>query len=288
MVLVAVIVACCLVLVHNMARSILYIESAGICAPGIQDWDEFLKCVQDTMNNGVSIDLNKPTVIPAATILPPNERRRTTKTIKLALHCMQQILPSGETTNIPMASVFASCSGDMDLVQSICMALSTDEKAVSPIQFHNSVHNAAAGYWSIGSEWMQETTSISAANGTFVAAMLESASQIHENNQKIALCCYDISSQPPLDLKRPVKYDFGCAFVLTLKPTERSMARLSLQLSTVNIISKMGQQDLETLRADNPSAAALPLLFTLASGHEADLTIPYLPGLDMSINVKSL
>ena len=271
----------------------IYIESASICGPGIPDWITFQSAfqgqAQGIMQNNKAIDLSNGAVIPPAMILPPNERRRTTKTIKLALHCMQQILPSdANTITAPMASVFASCSGDIDLVQSICIALSTAEKSISPIQFHNSVHNAAAGYWSIGSKYMQETTSISAANGTFVAALMEAASQINESNQTIAVCCYDISSQPPLDLKRPIKYDFGCAFILAPEQTTQSMARLSFQLSSGNEITQMKWPDLETLRTDNPAAIALPLLLTLACGHDANLTLPYLPDLNMNLDLKSL
>ncbi len=274
----------------------LYIESAGICAPSIPDWMAFKQIVQNNcqiqeeefLHNGEALDLTIGAVIPPASILPPNERRRTTKTIKIALHCMQQLFPQDKNNIVPMASVFASSSGDVDLVQSICMALSTDDKAVSPIQFHNSVHNAAAGYWSIGCKWMHATTSISAANGTFVAALLEAASQINENRQKVALCCYDISSPPPLDMKRPVQYDFGCALVLAAEQTGQSIARLSFQPSTENKPVKMNRPDLETLRTDNPSAAALPLLFALACSHNSNLTLPYLPDLDMDIELTPL
>ena len=35
------------------------------------------------------------------------------------------------------------------VIHEICEALATDEREVSPTRFHNSVHNASAGYWGI-------------------------------------------------------------------------------------------------------------------------------------------
>ena len=42
------------------------------------------------------------------------------------------------------------------------LTLAGDPAAVSPIRFHNSVHNAAAGYWTIGTGCLRATTAISA------------------------------------------------------------------------------------------------------------------------------
>ena len=49
-----------------------------------------------------------------------------------------------------LPSVFASTHGDLAITDYMCETLATDPTAVSPTKFHNSVHNAAAGYWTIG------------------------------------------------------------------------------------------------------------------------------------------
>lgn len=216
-------------------------------------------------------------------MLPANERRRTTRTIKLALHCLQQL--GFDENSQPCAAVFASCSGDMDLVQSICQSLSHNNKAVSPTQFHNSVHNAAAGYWSIGKKWMQETTSISAASGTFVAGFLETYSKIVERNEAVILCGYDITSPQPLKEKRPIEYDFGCSLLLSSVKSNQSLAKLSFDFTNDTGVTTMQDSLLETLRTDNPTAASLPLLQAVASRSKADMVIPYLSELNLQIQV---
>ncbi len=74
--------------------------------------------------------------------------------------------------------VFASSDGDGDIVHRLCTALATPAAAVSPTDFHNSVHNAATGYWSIGAHSQAPSTAICAYDGSFSAGLLEAACQI--------------------------------------------------------------------------------------------------------------
>ena len=48
---------------------------------------------------------------------------------------------------------------------------------MSPIRFHNSVHNAAAGYWTIGTDCHEPYTALSAFEDTFGEGLLEALSQ---------------------------------------------------------------------------------------------------------------
>jgi len=259
-----------------------YIESVGVCAPGMTDWQE----AQSIFRSNSSLDLAAGIGKPAISILPPNERRRTTKTIKLAINSLQQIADQESLMSLP--SVFASSCGDVDLVQSICMALAQTDKPVSPTQFHNSVHNAAAGYWSIGSNSMHETTSISAAWGTFAAGLLEAACQMHEHQLPVLLCCYDISSQPPIDQIRPIQYDFASSYLLSPEASAQTLAKLMIEMATSAETTVMDQPDLEKLRKDNPSAAALPLLQSLALKKSGDIGIAYMPETGMRLHVDTL
>jgi len=66
--------------------------------------------------------------------------------VKLALEwvCRQTTRAGVEPATLP--SVFASSGGDGHNCHEICQALSLEERLISPTRFHNSVHNAAAGY----------------------------------------------------------------------------------------------------------------------------------------------
>ena len=60
-----------------------------------------------------------------------------------------------------------------------CAARSpVNRTTVSPTRFHNSVHNAAAGYWTIGAGAMQPATAISAFDASFAQGLLEAMVQL--------------------------------------------------------------------------------------------------------------
>ena len=56
-------------------------------------------------------------------------------------------LPGRDPATLP--SVFTSAHGDLAVNDYMCATLATQPTAISPTRFHNSVHNAAAGYWTI-------------------------------------------------------------------------------------------------------------------------------------------
>jgi len=110
----------------------------------------------------------------APQLLPANERRRTTSFIKLAL----QVADEAKLADKQLPAVFASSNGDFHISDNICNTLSGDPKYISPTQFHNSVHNAAAGYWAIAAKSQAASTSISTGNSTFSSGLLESLTQV--------------------------------------------------------------------------------------------------------------
>ena len=119
------------------------LRGLGVMAPGLPGW----KAAAPILREGAGYrpePLSK--LVPQ--MLPANERRRTTATIKLALEAGAEAM--GDDGAAP-AAVFASSDGDLDIVHLLCSALALPERAVSPTHFHNSVHNAPAGYWSIAS-----------------------------------------------------------------------------------------------------------------------------------------
>ena len=51
--------------------------------------------------------------------------------------------------------MFASTYGDLAITDYMCSTLAKAPMTLSPTRFHNSVHNAAAGYWSIATACRQ-------------------------------------------------------------------------------------------------------------------------------------
>jgi hypothetical protein len=82
---------------------------------------------------------------------------------------------------------------------------------VSPTQFHNSVHNAVSGYWSIGTKSLQPVTCLAGGDTTFAAGLMQAVAA----GGDVLLCVYDAPIPSPLGDGRPTAFAFASAFVLS-------------------------------------------------------------------------
>ena len=250
----------------------VYVNGVGLLAPGLPSWQasQTVLCDQQTWQ---SETLDK---IPAPDILPANERRRTSTFIRMAVKVAQETLDASDQNAKNIPSVFASSCGDFDVVQSICIALSMPEKPVSPTHFHNSVHNAPAGYWSIANSSPSASTSISAAYSSFTAGLLDAVSQLRAGATHILLGASDIHSSDIYIKARAVKYPFACAMLLSVESSQDSLCELAIQPRMEKSgTTKMQHAGLEDLRLNNPSASALPLLAQISAGKKGEVLLPY-------------
>ncbi len=245
----------------------IQIKSIGICAPGIPDWAS-----ARALLNGQADWRHAAMKITAPDILPANERRRLSPVIKLALQAAHQAIGS-QRDDPAMLSVFASSYGDLDITHSICCALVRPERPVSPTQFHNSVHNAPAGYWSIAKRSPAASISIAAADFSFAAGLLESASLIQAEGHPVLLVAYDLPTESPLSAQLQATHGFACALLLT---PSSSTDGFTISLRTGAEETACNDVELEQLRRDNPAARSLPLLQLLAGGTEAGVALSYL------------
>ncbi len=137
----------------------------AVWAPGLPGWDAARPVLA-----GAAAYVPTDTPPPPPSILSATERRRTGLTVRLALTVAQQAMEmSGELPG-SVRSVFGSANGDGAVVDSILVALTSDDPAVSPTQFHNSVHNAAAGYWAIATGSREPATTLGCHDATFAVA----------------------------------------------------------------------------------------------------------------------
>ena len=95
-----------------------------------------------------------PAVLPAPTILPPAERRRASRVVKLTLGIGLEAAQNAGADVSTLATVFSSSGADGYSCHALCEQLASNDRQISPTRFHNSVHNAAAGYWGIATRNM--------------------------------------------------------------------------------------------------------------------------------------
>lgn len=259
----------------------LYVEGIGLLGPGLDGW-----AASRAVLSGDAPYVAAPTNLRASDMLPAAERRRAGVPIKLALAVGQEaFLQSGRATS-SAATVFTSSGGDNDNVHAINGILATAPREVSPTRFHNSVHNAAAGYWCIAAGTHEPSTSLCACDASFAAGLLESAVQVAVDNSIVALIAYDHPYPEPLKSVRSIVAPFGMALILTPQQSEKSLAMIELEFVPGKAAeSTMQDVGLEALRSGVPAARGLPLLAALASGKAAQVNIGYFDDNHLGIRV---
>jgi hypothetical protein len=229
-----------------------------MAAPGLPGWS-----ASQAVLTGASPYVATAETPYAPALLPPNERRRATPSVRLAFRAAEDAVTACGADARALASVFSSSDADMAVLHRICAALAQTPRIISPTDFHNSVHNAASGYWSIGVGSNAPTTTISAYDASFTAGLLESVALARERAGDVLLVAYDATAPQPLAAKRPLAFSAGVALVIG--PAHGSgLGSLEVELAG-DAETRCAAAALEQLRLGNPALRALPLLELLAA-----------------------
>jgi hypothetical protein len=164
-------------------------------------------------------------------------------------------------------SVFGSGNGDGAVVHAILDELSKPDPQVSPTQFHNSVHNAAAGYWTIATASHEAATSLGCYDATFAAALLKAVAELRVEGKPVMLCVYDAPFPEPLARVRPIPAPFAVGLVLVPEPNGRELMRIDIGYRAAPsdpAIEAPLQPALHALWRGNPACRALRLLEHIA------------------------
>jgi len=259
-----------------------HLEAPAVAAPGLDGWEATRSVLL-----GHRPYLPGPMPAYAPEILPPTARRRGSRSTWLAVQVAQESLESSACSADEMAAVFVSSTGDPEITDRICRALASPDPAVSPTNFHNSVHNAPAGYWSIATGSQRSTTSLAAYEASFAAGLLSAAVQVCAEGSAVMLVAYDLPYPEPLDRFRALPGPFAIALILTPQPTERSLLQCRLTVSDTTVSpSGVEMPGLEALRSRIPAAKALPILAKLAAPAPAPgrIELEYLTGIGLVLD----
>ena len=257
----------------------VYLEGVGLCGPGLDTWEKSRPILAGTKDYVAA-----PTNISSVALLPANERRRAVQIVKLALAVGAEAFAEAVRDPANTATVFASSGGDGDTIHEILNTLASTDRTLSPTRFHNSVHNAPAGYWSIATQSHAPSSVLCCYDDSFAAGLLEAAVQTIVGQQAVALLAYDIRYPSPLHEVRPMGPAFAVALLLAPEATPVALASMDLTLSPgVGRASSLESAELEAVRTSTPAARSLPLLATLAHAATATLQFDYLG--DMAIKL---
>jgi hypothetical protein len=200
---------------------------------------------------------------PASQLLAPNERRRAPDTVAVSLEVALAACQDAGRDPAALPSVFTSTHGDLAITDYMCTTLADDPLAISPTKFHNSVHNAAAGYWTIGAGATAAATAISAHRASFAQGLLEALSQLAAGEAAVLLAGYDSRSTGPLGRVSHSEGLLGGALVLGAA-AQPGKPRLRVRLADGDAAA--GDGALARHAAGNAMAPMLVLFDALAAG----------------------
>jgi hypothetical protein len=260
----------------------VFVEGVGLRAPGLSGW-----AASRGILAGSEPYVPGELALPPLDLLPAAERRRTGLPVKLALNAGLEALASSGRPPETLASVFTSSGADGQVIHQICESLAGEAREVSPTRFHNSVHNAPAGYWSIALRCRAASTSLCCFDCSFVAGLLEACAYCTAEAEPALLVSYDVPYSEPLNAVRPITGSVGVALLLSPHATSATFARLEVQIQPdARLPTRMQDPALEALRSGNPAGRALPVLGALAEPSAAALVLEYLRGMTVTVAVS--
>ncbi|WPH14386.1 beta-ketoacyl synthase chain length factor [Variovorax paradoxus] len=199
----------------------LYIEGPAFWTPTLPGWDAARAAFRG--EGGLA---DPPAKRPSPQVLAPAERRRAPDTVALALEVAAASMAASGRNAADVPCVFVSAHGDLSINDYMCSTLATDPTVLSPTRFHNSVHNAAVGYWTIGTGCMAASNSVSAYENSFAAGLLEAAVQCAADQSPVLLVGYDTPTVGPLTSVTDSQGLLAVALVIAPERTARAVAAL--------------------------------------------------------------
>lgn len=232
-----------------------HIAGIGFWSDGLPDWtNATVYATTGTLPEAAAAR-------PAPQLLAPNERRRAPPSVLVALEVALAACREAGIEPAQLPSVFASTHGDVGITDYMCATLAQAPRELSPTRFHNSVHNAAAGYWTIGTGAMEPATAISAGDGSFAMGLVEAMAQLEAGAPAVLLVAYD---GPAVGALGDVLHSEGLLGIGLVLVRASEGARLALALEPG------GEAEADPPPADvaagNAMAPALALLQAIATG----------------------
>lgn len=260
----------------------------GAWSPWFESWDGLRSALK-----GGALDAHGQK--PAAAVIPSTERRRAPIPVKLAVEASAQACEAAGVSPATPASVFVSGLGDTQLTDYMCKTLASENKALSPTRFHNSVHNAAAGYWTISVGCSAASNSLAAFEESVSMALLEAAVQMQQESRPVLLSFYDAPVAPLLEPLLHNRHPF--AFSILLAPEDFQVAEtkkgqspllsLGTRSATVGWPPLKLPSELEDCYANNPAARSLLLASMLADNDAGQTrTVPLSSGVALELRVQ--
>jgi hypothetical protein len=260
----------------------LYVNGVALWSERLPGWERARRILA-----GIEPPPTELAPRPKPELLPPTERRRAPDTVAVAMEVALAACRDAELAPGSLPSVFSSMHGDLAITDYMCATMASNPAQVSPTRFHNSVHNAAAGYWTIATECTRPYTALSAGEHSFGAGLLEACAQALTSRENILLAAYDIDARGPL---APVARSTGilsAALIVSPDAGRHATASFDLELvSRAGLVPSQARPANAALVAGNSTESCLPLMEALALGGVHDILCLATPTLGLAMRVR--
>lgn len=249
-----------------------WIAGVGLWGPGLPGWAAGAPALAEPGTRAFD-----DAGLPQALLMAAADRRRATPGTRLALAVAAEAAAASGLAVDALPAVFASSAGSPEIIDTMCASMAAGDHALSPTQFHNSVHNAAAGYFGIAARNARASTSVAGGDASAGSGLLEAMVQLATDAGPVLFASYDLAYPFPLSEVRAVRGALAVALVLTPEAPAASPVRARLRVSTATAPGPAPDPLPAALHAslrDNPTAALLPLLQALARRRAATVPLP--------------
>lgn len=237
---------------------------------GIGLWSPELRDFEDLRNQRDGAQTEERAARPPASVLPANERRRAPESVLLAIEVAGQAMAMSGLAASDVPCVFSSTYGDQSISDYMCATLASAPTELSPTRFHNSVHNAPAGYWTIATGCHATSSAVSAGHASLGAGLLEATALDLTEQRPVLLVCSDIEGSGPLREMSGTRSSFGMAMLLSPTATSHTVASFGIDVMPhAGEILRPSPLTGAWYEANPIATAAWPLLQNLVAGKGA-------------------
>jgi hypothetical protein len=261
----------------------LYVNGVALWSQRLPGWERARAILA-----GLEPAPQEPAPRPVAELLPPTERRRAPDTVAVAMEAALSACKFAQLSPASLPCVFSSMHGDLAITDYMCATMASTPTLVSPTKFHNSVHNAAAGYWTIAADCTRPYTSLSAGELSFGAGLLEACVQALTGNENVLLVAYDIDARGPLAPVAASKGLLSVGLIVSPQRAPQALAQFELEIvSAAGLTPSRAKPENAALVAGNSTESCLPLIEALALGGTHHLLCLATPTLGLKLHVEA-
>ena len=248
----------------DSSQPAIAILGSGLCIPDPQIADQ-LGLSETGQETGIDVG-----------ILSAMVRRRTSTATRVAITAASRACGctgTASASNAQAPAIFVSSVGEMQVTDTLCAAIARQDYPLSPTLFHNSVHNTAAGYWSMATGNMAAMQAMGALQDGFALGLLEAWCQLRTGAGRVLLVVFD-QAMPERLLPDYRWHDCGFALLLGHADTSTDgkhlpLLRQPVQATPASQPATRLEQEAAEFPLHNPALAAVPLMRALVDAQQS-------------------